>query len=66
MLDANSAYSLADGDHLAQLDQFNLLMIEQPLDDNDLLEHSQLQKRLTTPICLDESIKSDSDLKLTI
>jgi O-succinylbenzoate synthase len=66
MLDANSAYSLADADHLAELDQFNLLMIEQPLGDEDIYEHSQLQPRLKTSICLDESIKSNNDLKLAI
>ncbi len=66
MLDANSAYTLADADHLAELDQFDLLMIEQPLDDEDIFEHSKLQPRLKTPICLDESIKSNSDLKLAI
>ena len=66
MLDANSAYTLADGDHLEELDEFNLLMIEQPLDDDDLYEHSKLQPRLKTPICLDESIKSNNDLKLAM
>ena len=60
MLDANSAYTLADADHLAELDEFNLLMIEQPLGDDDIYEHSKLQPRLKTPICLDESIKSNS------
>lgn len=66
MLDANSAYTLTDADHLAQLDAFNLLMIEQPLNDEDIYEHSKLQPRLKTPICLDESIKSVNDLKLAI
>jgi O-succinylbenzoate synthase len=56
MADANSAYSPADGDHLAQLDAFGLLMLEQPLHRDDLYRHSLLQKRLRTPICLDESI----------
>lgn len=58
MLDANSAYSLADTDHLRQLDEFNLLMIEQPLAYDDIYEHSRLQAQLATPICLDESIHS--------
>ncbi len=56
MADANSAYTLADADHLARLDEFALLMIEQPLGHDDLVRHAQLQKRLHTPICLDESI----------
>lgn len=58
MVDANSAYTLADTEHLAQLDAFNLIMLEQPLGDDDLVRHAQLQKRLTTRICLDESITS--------
>lgn len=66
MLDANSAYTLADADHLAQLDEFNLLMIEQPLRHDDIYEHSQLQPRMKTPICLDESIKSADDLRLAL
>lgn len=66
MLDANSAYTLADADHLAQLDPFDLLMIEQPLADDDIYEHSQLQPKLKTPICLDESVKSVSDLRVAI
>jgi O-succinylbenzoate synthase len=66
MLDANSAYRLTDADHLAQLDAFNLIMIEQPLADDDIYEHSHLQPRLKTPICLDESIKSSADLRLAL
>ena len=56
MADANSAYRPADADHLAELDAFDLLMIEQPLGRDDLVRHAALQKRLRTPICLDESI----------
>jgi len=56
MADANSAYTLADAEHLARLDAFGLVMIEQPLDRTDLRRHAELQKRLKTPICLDESI----------
>ena len=56
MADANSAYSLDDADHLAQLDELNLVMIEQPLHRDDLVRHAALQRRLRTPICLDESI----------
>ena len=58
MVDANAAYSLADADHLAQLDRFDLMMIEQPLDYDDIADHAALQRRLKTPICLDESIKT--------
>ena len=58
MADANSAYTLADAGHLQQLDAFNLIMIEQPLSREDLLRHAELQRRLTTPLCLDESITS--------
>ena len=57
-VDANSAYSLDDLDHLKALDDFGLLMIEQPLDHDDLLDHSKLQSSLKTSICLDESITS--------
>jgi O-succinylbenzoate synthase len=58
MADANSAYTLDQADHLSQLDAFNLIMLEQPLGDDDLVRHAALQKRMTTPICLDESITS--------
>jgi O-succinylbenzoate synthase len=58
MADANSAYTLAQADHLAKLDAFNLIMIEQPLGEDDLVRHAALQRRLATPICLDESITS--------
>jgi O-succinylbenzoate synthase len=56
MADANNAYGFADFDRLAALDEFDLLMIEQPLACDDLLRHAELQKRLKTPLCLDESI----------
>lgn len=58
MADANNAYTLADTERLAALDELNLLMIEQPLAWDDLLRHAELQKRLKTPLCLDESITS--------
>ena len=58
MADANSAYSLADADHLQKLDAFDLIMLEQPLGRDDLVRHAELQRRLRTPICLDESITS--------
>jgi o-succinylbenzoate synthase len=63
MLDANSAYTLADADHLKQLDDLNLLMIEQPLGHDDIYEHSKLQPQLKTALCLDESICSADDLR---
>jgi len=56
MADANSAYTLADADHLRTLDPLDLIMLEQPLGRDDLVRHAQLQRRLKTPICLDESI----------
>lgn len=58
MADANSAYTLADSDRLRQLDEFYLMMIEQPLSDDDIIDHAVLQSRLETPICLDECIRS--------
>jgi O-succinylbenzoate synthase len=58
MADANSAYTISHSDHLAQLDEFDLIMLEQPLGDDDLVRHAALQRRLTTRICLDESITS--------
>ncbi len=58
MVDANAAYQLKDAAHLAALDAFDLMMIEQPLDYDDLADHAALQRRLRTPICLDESIKT--------
>jgi O-succinylbenzoate synthase len=56
MVDANSAYTLADADRLAALDEFELMMIEQPLAYDDLVDHAALQRRLRTPLCLDESV----------
>lgn len=66
MLDANSAYTLEDVDHLKQLDQFNLLMIEQPLAHDDIYEHGKLATHISTPICLDESVKTANDLRLAL
>ncbi len=57
-VDANGAYGRSDFSHLTQLDQFTLLLIEQPLDEEDLIGHAQLAERLVTPVCLDESIVS--------
>jgi O-succinylbenzoate synthase len=58
MVDANAAYTVNDAAHLAALDRFGLMMVEQPLDYDDLRDHATLQRRLSTPICLDESIHS--------
>jgi O-succinylbenzoate synthase len=58
MVDANAAYSLDDASHLAELDRFDLMMIEQPLDYDDVSDHAKLARVLRTPICLDESIHS--------
>lgn len=58
MVDANSAYRLSDAGHLGALDEFGLMMIEQPLAHDDLVDHAELQRRLSTPICLDESVPS--------
>ncbi len=65
-VDANSAYTLDDRDHLKKLDDFNLLMIEQPLQNDDLVDHAKLQKLLNTPICLDESIVSQRHAKAAL
>lgn len=66
MLDANSDYTLAHADHLKKLDQYNLLMIEQPLAYYDIYEHGLLQKQLNTPVCLDESVKCVNDLQIAL
>ena len=63
MVDANSAYTLADADHLRELDRFSLMMIEQPLGWDDIVDHAALQERLETPVCLDESIRSPDDAR---
>lgn len=57
-VDANTAYTLADARHLARLDPFDLLLIEQPLDEDDVRGHAELARVVRTPICLDESITS--------
>lgn len=57
-VDANAAYSLMDAAHLAGLDEFGLLLIEQPLGDEDIRQHAELAHLIKTPICLDESITS--------
>lgn len=65
-VDANSIYHLADADHLAQLDQFDLLLIEQPLEHDDIFDHAKLKPHLRTPLCLDESIVSPSHARWAI
>jgi o-succinylbenzoate synthase len=57
-VDANTAYSLSDAAHLAELDEFSLLLIEQPLPEEQVLAHAELARSVRTPICLDESITS--------
>lgn len=60
-VDANSSYSVDDADHLARLDELGLLLIEQPLPEDDLAGHAALARRIRTPVCLDESIASARD-----
>jgi len=62
-VDANSAYTLADADLLRRLDEFGLMLIEQPLSYDDIIDHAELQRQLQTPICLDESILSVEDAR---
>ncbi len=62
-VDANSAYTLQDLPIFKELDHFGLLLIEQPLADDDIIDHARLQESLTTPICLDESIHSAADAR---
>lgn len=63
MVDANSAYTLSDAAHLAALDAFDLMMIEQPLAHDDIVDHATLAAQLATPVCLDESIRSVDDAR---
>jgi O-succinylbenzoate synthase len=65
-VDANAAYTLTDAPLFEALDELNLLMIEQPLDEEDLLDHAALQSRLRTALCLDESIRSAHDAAAAI
>lgn len=65
-VDANSIYHLSDADHLAELDQFDLLLIEQPLEHDDIFDHAKLKPHLRTPLCLDESIVSPSHARWAI
>jgi o-succinylbenzoate synthase len=65
-VDANTAYTLGDARHLARLDDFDLLLIEQPLDEEDVLGHVELARQIRTPVCLDESITSARDAAAAI
>ena len=65
-VDANSAYTIDDRDHLKCLDDFNLLMIEQPLPHDDFMDHARLQETMKTRICLDESIVGLRQAKLAL
>ena len=67
MSDANSSYALPeDLELLAMMDEFDLMMIEQPLSHEDLLDHAALQRRIATPVCLDESVRSAADARLAL
>jgi o-succinylbenzoate synthase len=66
MADANSAYTLKDINRLKALDEFGLLMIEQPLGYDDIVDHSVVQKQISTPICLDESIVNFEDARRAV
>jgi O-succinylbenzoate synthase len=66
MGDANSAYSLDDIDLFKRMDEFNLMMFEQPLAYDDIYDHAKLQSEIKTPICLDESIRSPDDARKAI
>jgi O-succinylbenzoate synthase len=66
MGDANSAYTLADIELFKRMDEFELMMFEQPLSYDDMLDHAKLQAQIKTPICLDESVKSPEDARKAI
>jgi len=66
MVDANADYSIEDLEQLRKFDQFDLMMIEQPLGHDDLYFHSLVQKAIKTPVCLDESIKNLQDVKTAV
>ena len=66
MADANSAFRIEDADLFNRMEPLNLLMIEQPLAHDDIIDHATLQARVTTPICLDESIHTPGDARLAI
>ncbi|HYN84093.1 MAG TPA: o-succinylbenzoate synthase [Pyrinomonadaceae bacterium] len=63
MVDANSAYTLGDAALFRELDRHNLMMVEQPLAHDDMLDHARLQEQISTPVCLDESVRSADDAR---
>ncbi|NUR94588.1 MAG: o-succinylbenzoate synthase, partial [Kribbellaceae bacterium] len=65
-VDANGIYGAGDLDHLMRLDGFGLTMIEQPFAPRDLLTHAELQRRIHTPVCLDESVETVADLETAL
>ena len=65
-VDANSIYHLSDAAHLAKLDEYNLLLVEQPLEHDDIFDHAKLKQQLETPLCLDESIISPAHARWAI
>lgn len=66
MADANSAYTLADIDKFKAMDEYGLIMVEQPLGEDDIIDHATLQKAIKTPVCLDESINTCEDARKAI
>jgi O-succinylbenzoate synthase len=66
MADANSAYTLRDIAALRELDRLDLMMVEQPLGQDDLIDHAELQRQIRTPVCLDESIRTADDARKAI
>src|SRR5262249_7747879 len=66
MVDANSAYTLADVDLFKKMEMYNVMMFEQPLHYEDIIDHAELQRQIKTPICLDESIHSADDARKAI
>ncbi len=66
MGDANSAYTLDDIELFKRMDEFDLMMFEQPLSHSDIFDHAKLQKEINTPVCLDESIKSPANARQAI
>jgi O-succinylbenzoate synthase len=65
-LDANSAYTLADAPLFKRIDAYNCLLVEQPLAEDDIIDHATLQEQIATPVCLDESIHSAEDARKAI
>jgi O-succinylbenzoate synthase len=66
MVDANSAYTLADAPLFRQMDEYDLMMVEQPLAYDDMFDHARLQEQTRTPVCLDESVRSSEDARKAI